>query len=309
MNTIVPFRFRKRNPCWPQYHRALTQRGSLTLYLGSDVEQKWAAGCKDGARGRPEVDPDAVIQLGLVLQQVYRLPLRQTAGLLRSVLQLAGLLLPVPDSSTLCRRRRGSSLPRWPKAGGCMVVDSTGLQIRGPGTWLTTVHGERRRTYRKIHLGVDPTTLLVVAGVVTSCQLHDSQALGDVLDVAQPEGGTTVIGDGAYDRRMCYASAQHHQARLLSPPGKRAVLHDGTGWQTRNQTIEEVRFLGLPDGKRAVHYGRRSLAESTMHRLKSAFGQRLRSRQQGNQVHEALLRAHLLNTWATPTSLARLTSA
>ena len=86
------------------------------------------------------------------------------------------------------------------------------LQIRGPGTWLTTVHGDRRRTYRKIHLGVDPTTLLVVAGVVTSCQLHDSQVLGDVLEVAQPEGGTTIIGDGAYDRRMCYAPLPRRRA-------------------------------------------------------------------------------------------------
>ena len=56
-----------------RYNRALTQRGSITLYMGSDVEQKWDAGCRDGARGRPEVYPDAVIHLGLVLQQVYRL--------------------------------------------------------------------------------------------------------------------------------------------------------------------------------------------------------------------------------------------
>jgi len=73
MNTTVPSRFRKRNQCWSRYNRALTQRGSITLYMGSDVEQKWDAGCRDGARGRPEVYPDAVIHLGLVLQQVYRL--------------------------------------------------------------------------------------------------------------------------------------------------------------------------------------------------------------------------------------------
>ena len=128
--------------------------------------------------------PDAVITLGLVLQQVYRLPLRQTVGLLRSVLDLAGLGLPVPDPSTLCRRRSGVTLPAWPKSGGCMGVDSTGLQIRGPGTWLTTVHGLQRRTYRQIHLGVDPVTSLVVAAVVTSCQPHDCQ----VLDAGLPRG-------------------------------------------------------------------------------------------------------------------------
>ena len=91
------------------------------------------------------------------------------------------------------------------------MVDSTGLQIRGPCTWLTIVHGLQSRTYRKNQLGVDPTTCLVDAGVVTSYQKHDSQVLGKVLDVAQPLPGTVVIGDGAYERRPCYAAAKRHR--------------------------------------------------------------------------------------------------
>ncbi|MEI6723958.1 MAG: IS5 family transposase [Betaproteobacteria bacterium] len=279
--------------------------GASPFISAPDLERKWGQPVAAGDRGRPPVYPDAVIQPGVVLQQVYRLPLRQTVGLLRSVLDLAGLrALPVPDPSTLCRRRAGVALPTWPKAGGCIVVDSTGLQIRGPGTWLTTVHGLLRRTYRKIHLGVDPTTSLVVAGVVTSCQQHDCQVLGAVLDVARPQPGTVVIGDGAYDRRMGYAAAKRHHACLVSPPGSRAVLHPGDNWIERNRSIEEARFLGRPDWKIAVGYHRRSLAESAMHRLNSAFGQRLRSRLEHNQAHEALLRAHLLNHWVTPATVS-----
>jgi hypothetical protein len=304
MNTIPRPATAKQVPHWKAYNRALRQRGSLTVYLGADVERQWGQPAATGERGRPLVYPEAVIALGLVLQQVYRLPLRQTVGLLRSVLDLAGLrAVPVPDPSTLCRRRADVTLPSWPKAGSYIVVDSTGLQIRGPGTWLTTVHGLQRRTYRKIHLGIDPTTSLVVAGVVTSCQLHDCQVLGAVLDVARPQPGTVVIGDGAYDRRMCYAAAKRHRAHLLSPPGKRAVPHPGADWHERNRAIEEARFLGRPDWKVAVGYHRRSLAESAMHRIKAAFGQRLRSRLERNQEHEALLRAHLLNRWPTPATV------
>ena len=304
MNTETNLPPGKHVSHWKTYNLALRQRGSLTVYLGSDLERPWGAPLAGGERGRPLVYPEAVIALGLVLQQVYRLPLRQTAGLLRSILDLAGLrALPVPDPSTLCRRRAGVALPEWPKSGGCMVVDSTGLQIRGPGTWLTTVHGLQRRTYRKIHLGVDPTTSLVVAGVVTSCQQHDCQVLGQVLDVAEPPPGTVAIGDGAYDRRMCYAAAKRHRAQLVSPPGQRAVLHPGDQWRERNRSIEEARFLGRPAWKVAVGYHRRSLAESAMHRLKAAFGQRLRSRLEHNQTHEALLRAHLLNRWPTPATV------
>jgi hypothetical protein len=120
--------------------------------------------------------------------------------------------------------------------------------------------------------------------------------------VAQPPPGTVLIGDGAYDRRMCYAAAGRHRAKLIAPPGKRAVLHPGADWRSPNRAIEEARLLGRPNWKVAVGYHRRSLAESAMHRLKSAFGQRLRSRLERNQEHEALLRAHRLNRSNTPTT-------
>ena len=73
------------------------------------------------------------------------------------------------------------------------------------------------------------------AGVVTYCQKHDSQVLGEVLDLAQPTPGTVVIGDGAYDRRLCYAAAKRHRVTLISPPDKRAVLHPGDDCIERNR--------------------------------------------------------------------------
>jgi hypothetical protein len=114
MNTVRKIPNGKGVSTWSNYNRALPQRGALTVYLGDDVEQTWREGAPTGSVGRPEVFPDAVILLGLVFQQVYRLPLRQTVGLLRSVLQLAGLaFLPVPDPSTLCRRSGDVVLPAY----------------------------------------------------------------------------------------------------------------------------------------------------------------------------------------------------
>jgi hypothetical protein len=182
-----------------EYNHELANQGSFTVCLRDDLAFKWAERCECGPanRGRPVVYPDPVIVLGLLLQQIYRLPLRQTVGLMRSVLKLSGVALPVPDPSTLCRRRKHLVLPRWPKAGGCIVIDSTGLQIRGPNTWLTTVHGQKRRTYRKIHLGVDPASSWVVAGLVTPCQTHDSEAFDPLLAGADLSATREVIGDGA----------------------------------------------------------------------------------------------------------------
>ena len=48
----------------------------------------------------------------LTLGMVYRLPLRQTQGLIRSISKLMLLEISVPDFSTLSRARgRGLSLP------------------------------------------------------------------------------------------------------------------------------------------------------------------------------------------------------
>ena len=296
----------KQKMHWKRYNRELANRGSLTVYLGNDLASKWVEGREAGTpdRGRPIVYPDQVILLGLLLQQVYRLPLRQTVGLMRSVLTISGMPLPAPDPSTLCRRRRHLILPHWPKGGGCIVIDSTGLQIRGPNTWLTSVHGQKRRTYRKIHLGVDPASSLIAAGLVTPCQTHDSEAFDPLLATADLSAIREVIGDGAYDRHCCYVSSRKRRLRLITPPRSGAVLRLDPGSLERNRAIERIRFLGKAGWKRSQRYGRRSLAEAAMHRLKAAFGPGLRSRLWPNQQHEALLRAHVLNSWQTPKRLS-----
>src|SRR3954449_2025513 len=69
----------------------------------------------------------------LTLRAVFCLVLRQTEGLIGSVLQLLGLDLPVPDHSTLSRRAETLAVPR-PKAGSApmhLLVDSTGLKLCG----------------------------------------------------------------------------------------------------------------------------------------------------------------------------------
>ena len=93
---------------------------------------------------------------------MFRLALRQTEGLIGSILQLLGLDLAVPDHSTLSRRAEALEVPmtcpssRRPVH---LLVDSTGLQLCGPGEWLIEKHGtRRRRSWRKLHIGMDAET-------------------------------------------------------------------------------------------------------------------------------------------------------
>jgi Transposase DDE domain len=109
---------------------------------------------------------------------VFRLALRQTEGLIGSIIDLLGLSLAVPTFSTLSRRAATVEVPR-PRAGSGtdpadseplhLLVDSTGLKLCGAGEWLVEKHGTRkRRSWRKLHIGVDAGTGKIIAATLTT---------------------------------------------------------------------------------------------------------------------------------------------
>src|SRR4051794_11761966 len=170
---------------WREYDESLRRRGSLTVWFSDEVIEAWKASPRTGRGGQPEYS-DLAILTGLTLKAVFRLAYRQTEGLIGSVIGLLGLDLAVPDHSTLCRRAETLEVPR-PKprgagagaddaAGGAdggaeplhLLVDSTGLKLIGAGEWLVEKHGtKRRRSWRKMHLGVDADTGRIVAATLT----------------------------------------------------------------------------------------------------------------------------------------------
>ena len=60
----------------------------------------------DGSPGHPAVFSDAAIRFCLSIKVLFKLPLRQTAGMVTSLLPLAGLDWPAPDYTTMCRRQK-----------------------------------------------------------------------------------------------------------------------------------------------------------------------------------------------------------
>lgn len=99
MNNPSPARYRTTN--WPSYTASLRKRGSLLIWL--DKTMTWLAP-RDGSLGRPEIFSDATIQLCLTVKVLFKLPLRQTAGTVTSLLKMADLGWAVPDCTALCRR-------------------------------------------------------------------------------------------------------------------------------------------------------------------------------------------------------------
>jgi Transposase DDE domain len=138
---------RHRVTNWAEYDAARRQRGSLTVWFSDEAIAAWRAEPRTTRGGQPHYSALA-IRTALTLRAVFRLALRQTEGLIGSVLRLLGLDLAVPDHSTLSRRAETLEVPKpYASFGGPvhLLVDSTGLRLYGPGEWLVEKHGTHRR--------------------------------------------------------------------------------------------------------------------------------------------------------------------
>ena len=128
---------RHRVSNWAAYDAGLRARGSLTVWFTAEAIEAWKAEPRTGRGGQPRYSSLA-ITTALTLRAVFRLALRQTEGLIGSILQLLGLDLAVPDHTTLSRRAETLEVPQ-PRCGRepvHLLVDSTGLKLCGPGEWL-----------------------------------------------------------------------------------------------------------------------------------------------------------------------------
>ncbi len=85
---------------WPAYEADLCRRGSLTLWIEDAALERWQS-CGQGGQARYT---DAAIQTSLMVRTAFKLPLRQTEGLMASVITLMGLTLSTPDHTTVSRR-------------------------------------------------------------------------------------------------------------------------------------------------------------------------------------------------------------
>jgi hypothetical protein len=223
-------RYRVQN--WPEYDRALRQRGSLTVWVTPQALAAWQPP-RTGRRGRPRDCSDVAIEAGHLLRLAFGRPWRQTEGLLRSLVGLLGWEVGVPDHTTFARRSPGlalaTALARAQASGGPVdvVIDATGLKVRGAGEWQVEQHGAcGRRGWRKLHLAVDPGSGEILACELTSNEEGDASQVGPLL--AQIPGSIgAVIADGAYDGEPVYRAVAERQSdppvAVVIPPRATAV--------------------------------------------------------------------------------------
>ena len=219
-------------------------------------------------------------------------------------MDLMGHDLPVPDHTTLVRRRRSVEVDMHApgrKAPVDLVLDSTGLKFYGPGEWSRRKHGEKRRSWRKFHIAMDAGTGEILAHELTDDDTSDAAMVTPLLENA---GGRIrrVLADGAYDGHPAYDAIRNacppkSKPRIVINPRNTAVPDRGSahGGSERERHTSRIAEVGQMAWQKETDYGLRSLGETAIGRVKSKTGGRLTARTFGAEKSEISIQIAIAN--------------
>ena len=291
---------------WSTYNQALIDRGSLTVWLSEEALSGWLYQGPP-QRGAQFFYSELAIETTLTLRKLFNLGLRQIQGLFTSLFALMRVDLKAPSYSTLSRRQAELKIElpvRSKEEPIHLVVDSSGLKIFGEGEWKVRQQGwTQRRTWRKLHLGIDADTSEIVAQTLTTASRDDASQVKPMLQ--QIAGKiATCAGDGAYDRwsvhhLLAYPPDQNRPIESVIPPRRNAQARKAKRRyrhiEARNQRVQAIGKKGRKRWKKNSGYHRRSLAETGVFRFKGILSPWLRARSGAGQQIEARIGCSMLN--------------
>ena len=293
-------KYRVKN--WAVYDDALRERGDITVWFDDEARSAWNAP-PNGRPGGQRRYSDLAIVTALTLRTVFHLPLRQTEGFVASLMGVMGLALKTPDHTTLSRRHRDVEAPRLVRDHDGplhLVIDSTGLKVLGDGEWQAHKHktANKRRRWRKLHLGIDGDGCIVASALTDSGEDDASVGISMLEQIEGPIAQFTA--DGAYDTRPMYealAASSSTDIRIVIPPKKTATVdwRAAGPWGRRNEATKRIGEIGRRQWRKESGAHRQAQAENGMYRYKRTIGDRLRAQHCETQVREALIAVNVIN--------------
>ena len=285
---------------WAEYDAALRQRGSLTVWFTDEAIAAWRAvprttrggqpllgsgdqdspdtpgGVPAGApadRGLDRLDP-AAPRPGLGgAGSLDREPARRNPGSAKAVSELRKTCSPAgrQHRPAFVRTRR--------------VAD------REHGT-------RRRRSWRKLHIGLDAASGQILASELTSSDVDDGSQVEPLLDqITAPLA--SFIGDGAYDQAGIYDTIAKREpdAEVIVPPRSTAILSETAeiAPTQRDRHLQSIVEHGRRGWQKRSGYTRQALAETSISRFKRVIGDGLRSRTDRRRAAEIAIAVHALN--------------
>jgi hypothetical protein len=120
-----------------------------------------------------------------------------------------------------------------------------GSKFCGAGEWPVGKHRKKtRRSWRKLHIGIDPNKGEIVIAALTTNDVDDPCPIGHVLE--QPDSGTGGLGHRGwrYDQDSVYRAVIDHDpdARIIVPPRLAQQAQSGRGRHRALRTDRRLRF-------------------------------------------------------------------
>jgi hypothetical protein len=295
---------KRRVTNWAEYDESLRRRGDVTVWVSDNALALWSAPPRTTPGGQG-LYSNLAIELCLTLGMVFKQPLRQTEGLMCSIAKLLGVDITVPHFTTMSRRGNGLSLSAKAASKNAnplhLVVDSTGLKIFGEGEWLEKKHKTKckRRSWRKLHLGLDLVSSQIVCSELTTDDIGDPTALSALLkQIDAPVD--LFLADGAYDGEPTFDLLTERfgsAIKVTIPPPKNAVLTPGAAQNSniRDSHIADIAARGRKAWQKSSSYNQRSRVETLIGRWKTVIGPKLKARSFENQKTEAKIGTRILN--------------
>lgn len=286
---------------WSEYNKNLKKRGKLTIWLSKDVKECWLYKDERSVGGKI-VYSDVAIEFCLTIKHLYGLGYRQTEGFVEDLFELCKIDLAVPSYTQIQRRSEtveiNIKVRQGLKSPIDLVIDSTGLKVYGEGEWKVRKHGwNKRRTWKKLHMGSDGADLEIISVVLTGNGIDDAQAgikiIEESKDIVQLK---STAADGAYDKKKFRGCLPKDVIQLI-PPQHNAVVSRKKVPELaqRDEAVKRIEQVGREEWKKEKGYHIRSKSEVNMFRYKTIFGGRMHARKTPYENAEIKIKCKILN--------------
>lgn len=297
---------------WRHINNRLVQQGTILVDLrfleNRKRELSRMNSCKEGA---PYEYPNSLINYAGVVRCMFRLPYRQTQGL------LIGIAQKVPELSAPCytqiQRRfnklpvriqpRNSNKPLW------VAIDATGISVTNRGEWMRKIHRKGKidecKGFLKIHVGVDVHSQEVVAIDVTRENVGDNKMFKPLLIQTVQNTGRRIarlFGDGSFDTyenfELCEDTGIVPAIRIddnaITIPPPDDFIHRNRPEPARTLHAR-IQLSDRDKWKEDTGYGLRWFAEGFFSIFKRRYGEYVMAHNYDNMQQELCFKAQLSN--------------
>lgn len=294
-----------------EYNLSLKKRGMISLYFPSGDLKTQLINDTPYVKGVSGQDPtykDVYIELIYTFYRLHRWGMRQITGFMEDYWATRGLDIPVPCFGQLSDRfaklnvsikQRCNQLAKRLANGEAVdiLIDSTGMSFGRASQWYEVKYGKKARVtpWRKMHLSIDPQ-MNIHEIAITDTEISDSAGQALVMPAMLPIA--KLIADTSY---YCIKRCQQlFNAGILPviPPPAHAVVHgkDDTTWH--DQIVQYIKDKGSVYAfHKKYGYGKRSLVESQISRIKRCIGPTLLTQKIASQKTEGVIIANIVNLW------------